>query len=652
MTFRPEFVPSWRGQPHVTLLTLNRLSRRQAVDLIASLSAGPTLSQDTLEQILSRSDGIPLYLEELAKTVLEDRGDADTAPSEASPRPALIPASLHDSLAARLDRYPSAKRVAQCGAVIGREFSYRLLREITPEGEADLQAAVQQLVTAELVFARGSPPDATYSFKHALVRDAAYGGLLKTRRQQLHARIADTLEADQHVSARQPELVAHHLSEARLPERAVAYWERAAHGAAARHAHQEAIGHCTRGLETVRLISDHKERLEHELKLEVRLGTSARTITWAAPEAGRAYYRARELCAELQDDRLMSSILVGLFYFHSNRAETLQAEALGLELLTLGDVKGDRVLQAFGHMTLVDARYKLGNFNGARRHLEQGMGVYNAAPWPKVTVEGFDDPGPNSLIYGSAALWMLGYPERADETIAEAVVLARRSGHRLSIAHAIYMAGHLCELAGDWQAVQRANDETITVAEEWGLIGLRQAVARRQRLVAVALQSDADEIAYKRRNPQPGFARSLHEAVVAQALARTGEPEEGLSIVEAAVRWSEETSSLFYHAELHRVWAELLVQIRRMDEAERKLDLALTIARQQGARMWELRAAHDLAQLWQLQGRSEDAYGLLAPIYGWFSEGFGSPDLQTAKALLEVLAPLQAAGENPRSAEN
>jgi tetratricopeptide (TPR) repeat protein len=378
--------------------------------------------------------------------------------------------------------------------------------------------------------------------------------------------------------------------------------------------------------------------------LQVRLGNAAAAGNWTAPEVGEAYYRSRELCVELQDDRLVPSILVGLFYFHSNQADLPQAEALGLELLALGEARGDPMLQVRGHMTLVDARYKLAKFHEAHHHLERGMELYNATPWPEVSAEQRDVPGPSLTIYGSAVLWILGYPERALQAAAEAAVLARRSGHRLSITHTVYMSGHLAEIAGDWQAVQRANDQTITLAEEWGLRGLREAVARRVRLVKVALQCDPAEIAYKRQNPQPGFARSLHEAVVAQALARMGRPEEGLSIVEAAVRWSEQTSSLFYHAELYRIWAELLMQRGHTDEAERTLDLALTIARQQGARMWELRAACDLARLWQGRGRSADAYKLLSPVYGWFSEGFDTPDLQAARALLEVLSPSPAVG--------
>jgi predicted ATPase len=372
VTFRAEFIPPWRGRPHVSLISLNRLSRRQGIELIGRLCAGRTLPSDVTEQILARSDGIPLYLEELTKAVLEDSGSRDLRSKVA------IPATLHDSLVARLDRYPTAKRVAQYSAVIGREFSYSLLAEITNEQGRDLQAALQELVSAELIFARGTPPDATYTFKHALVRDAAYESLLKARRQEIHARIAATLEADAYVLSRQPELVAYHLGEARLPERAVIYWERAANEAAARHAHHEAIGHCDRGLEVASLIEDRAARLEHELKLQVRLGNSAIAAKgWSAPEVGQAFYRARELCGELQDGRLLHAILVGLFYFHSFQAELHLAEALGLELLTLGEDADDRVLQVGGHKVLVDVRYKLAKCC-CPRMTGQGHGVERA----------------------------------------------------------------------------------------------------------------------------------------------------------------------------------------------------------------------------------------------------------------------------------
>jgi tetratricopeptide (TPR) repeat protein len=541
----------------------------------------------------------------------------------------------------RLDRLPAAKAAAQQAAVIGREFSYRLLAAVSPRSESELQAALQQLVSSELIFVRGEPPEATYTFKHALVRDAAYVSLLKSRRQKYHAQIAALLEKSYpDVVARQPELLAHHLSEACLAERAVTYWQLAADDAAGRQAHQEAIAHCSRGLAMVHLIVDPEQRDWSELRLQVRLGNSATSAKgWSAEEVGKAFYRARELCAVLNDDRLLHPILVGLFGFHVVEAELRAAEKIGLELLALGDARKDRVLQVDGHKSLLNARYKLGKFQEAQEHFEQGLRLYKEGSWPEALIEQFDDPGPHLLVLGGCVLWVQGYPDQARHTVADAIAMGHRGGHHLSTGHAVHMSGHLAELMDDWEGVRRANEATAALATEWGLSGLRQQVARRECLVAVALHCDEEQMEYKREHPQPGFARSLHDAVLARAYGRRGKPEEGLQILEGTPAWTDETGSRFFEAEVYRIRAELLRLTRRLDEAEHSCRKALEIAREQKARMWELRAAYDLASMLRGQGQGAEAYNLLAPVYRWFSEGFDTRDLQVARALLDTLSP-------------
>jgi tetratricopeptide (TPR) repeat protein len=626
ITSRTEFSPAWSAPSHVMVIPLAGLSQNQTAELAEAIAGSAGLAADTFQKILERTDGVPLFVEELTKAVLEREAGA-------------VPATLHDSLVARLDRVPAAKAVAQQASVIGREFTYAMLAGINPQAEPSLHAALRQLISCGLVSMRGTPPDATYTFKHALVRDAAYGSLLKSRRQELHARIAEVLErgyAD--AVARQPELVAHHLSEARLPERAVIYWQRAADYAARRQAHQEAIAHCARGLEMVSLISDPGLRCRHELRLQVRLGNSATSAKgYSAPEVGTALYRARDLCTELGDEGPMHPILVGLYFFHANKAELRAAETLGVELLALGDARKDRVLQVDGHKTLLNARYKLGKFVEAQQHFEQGMRLYEENPWPAALIEQFDDPGPHLLVIGGCVLWVRGYPDRARRTVTDAITAGHRGGHHLSTAHAAHMSGHLAELMGDWDGVQKANEATMALATEWGLSGLRHQVALRERLVAVALHADPEQMAYKRRHPQPGFARPLHDGVLAWAYARRGAPEEGLQIIGESLAWAEETGSQFFDAELHRIRAGLLLRMRRIDKAEQCYGKALEVARGQGARMWELRAACDLAQMLRDHGQQAEARDLLAPIHGWFSEGFDVNDLQRAKALLEGL---------------
>jgi predicted ATPase len=538
---------------------------------------------------------------------------------------------------ARLDRVPAAKAVAQQASVIGREFTYGMLADINPQGEPGLRAALRQLISAGLVSMRGSPPDATYTFKHALVRDAAYGSLLKSRRQDVHARIAEVLERGYpDAVARQPELVAHHLSEARLAERAVPYWQRATDDAARRQAHQEAIAHCIRGLEMASVIADPGLRDQYELRLQVRLGNSATSAKgYSAPEVGTALYRARDLCTELGNEGLMHPILVGLFFFHVNKAELRTAERLGVELLALGDARRDRVLQVDGHKTLLNARYKLGKFVEAQEHFEQGMRLYEEDPWPAALIEQFDEPGPHLLVIGGCVLWIRGYPDRARQAVADAIALGHRGGHHLSTAHAVHLSGHLAELMDDWDGVRKANEATMALATEWGLSGLRHQVALRERLVAVALHDDPEQMEYKRRHPQPGFARPLHDSVLARAYGRRGAPEEGLQVIGESLAWAEETGSQFFDAELHRIRARLLLRVQRTDEAEQCCREALDVARGQGAWMWALRAAYDLAQMLRCHGRQAEAHDVLAPIHGWFTEGFDVDDLQRAKALLE-----------------
>ncbi|WP_262272521.1 adenylate/guanylate cyclase domain-containing protein [Microvirga yunnanensis] len=626
ITSRPEFSPRWRTRSDVMVLPLAGLSQHQTAELAEAIAGGAELPADTFQQIVERTDGVPLFVEELTKAVLEREAGA-------------VPATLHDSLMARLDRVPAAKAVAQQASVIGREFTYDVLAGINPQDGAGLGAALGQLISAGLVSMRGTPPDATYTFKHALVRDAAYGSLLKSRRQELHGRVADVLERFPDVVTRQPELIAHHLSEARLAGRAVPYWQRAADDAARRQAHQEAIAHCIRGLDMVSLIPDPGLRDQHELRLQVRLGNSATSAKgYSAPEVGTALYRARDLCRELGDEQLVHPILVGLFFFHVNKAELRTAEKLGIELLALGDARNDRILQIDGHKTLLNARYKLGKFVEAQEHFERGMRLYEKDPWPAALIEQFDDPGPHLLVIGGCVLWVRGYPDQARQAVAEAVALGYRGGHHLSTAHAVHLSGHLAELMDDWASVRKANEATMAVATEWGLAGLRHQVALRERLVAVALHDDPEQMEYKRRHPQPGFARPLHDGVLARAYGRRGAPEEGLQVIGESLVWAEDTGSQFFDAELHRIRAGLLLHIRCADEAEWSYRKALEIARGQGAWMWALRAACDLAQMLRERRCQAEAHDILAPIYGWFTEGFDVDDLQRAKALMEGLS--------------
>ena len=376
ITFRPEFKPPWPGQPHVSTLALTRLGRRDGAAMVDRVVGEKTLPNEVAAQIVAKTDGVPLFVEELTKTVVESGllTDAGDHYELAGPLPPLaIPSTLHDSLLARLDRLAPVKEIAQIGAVIGREFSHELLAAVADRSKAELQAALDQLVSSELVYRRGVPPEATYSFKHALVQDTAYGTLLKSRRQQLHGRIAEVLEERFPATTKsQPELLAHHCTQAGLVDQAVTYWHNAAQLALARSAAAEAVDQLSRGLEILQSLPEGCERDRRELDLQVALGSASLAAKgWGSPEMGRVYTRAYELCQTVDDVRQRVLTVYGLFLFHENRAQLYDALGLAQELLRLGQKQEDLAIKLVGHRAMANVQLFLGRFDDALPHLEE-----------------------------------------------------------------------------------------------------------------------------------------------------------------------------------------------------------------------------------------------------------------------------------------
>ena len=370
LTSRPDNQPTLGGHPHVTRLTLNRLGRGPTEAIVAHLTGGRSLPPRLLGEIAARTDGVPLFIEELTKAVLE----AETA----GPGRAAVPASLHASLMARLDRVPEVKEVAQVAACIGREFGYSLLAALSPLPVAELHVALDKLAAAELVFSRGTPPEASYTFKHALVRDAAHESLLKVQRQQLHGRIARLLEERfPETVAAEPELLAQHCMEAGLVERAVDYWQRAGQQALARSAMAEAVAHLTKGLEVLTGLPAGPERQRRELGFQLALGQASLAARgFAAPETGRAYARASELCRELGDVSEFFPALYGQFIVHFQRGELAVAHEAARDLLQLAENRGDAAARVTGHRIVGSALYHLGRLVESRAHLEEGLALY------------------------------------------------------------------------------------------------------------------------------------------------------------------------------------------------------------------------------------------------------------------------------------
>ena len=409
ITFRPEFTPPWAGRPHVTSLALNRLPPRQRAEMIAGVTGGKALPEEIADQIIDRTDGVPLFVEELTKAVVEsgmltDVGDRYTAAGQVTPL--AIPASLQASLLARLDRLAPVREVAQIGAALGRQFSHELIGAVAPMPQPQLDDALAQLVGAQLIYRRGTPPDAEYTFKHALVQDAAYSTLLRTRRQQLHARIAATLEDRfPEIVAAQPALLAHHCTEAGLTEKAVEYWLAAGRQAWGRSAIAEAVALFRRGLALVPALPDGDWRRGRELDLQIVLGQALiMNRSWAAPELDEVYPRARELALTLNRPRALLFALWGQFTDHLFRADLKRARRLAAELRELGDTADDVLMQVMGCSASGMACLFLGEFTAARAYVEKGLALYDPSQRPSYSeLLSYDRAGPVTVSFMLAA---------------------------------------------------------------------------------------------------------------------------------------------------------------------------------------------------------------------------------------------------------
>src|SRR5262249_4194962 len=426
LAFRPDFTPPWRLRSHLTHLTLPRLGRPHIEAMVEQTTGGKALPGEILQQIVTKTDGVPLFVEELTKMVRESGliGEEDDhyvgAQGDAPVPPLAIPATLQDSLMARLDRLSTVREIAQLGATLGREFPYELLHAVSPLDEGSLQQGLRQLVEAELVYQRGVPPRATYIFKHALIQDAAYHSLLKSTRQRYHRQIAQALEERfTEIKETEPELLAHHYTEAGLVGQAIPYWRQAGQRASQHSAYVEAINHLTKGLELLQTLPDTLERTHEELLLQTSLGAALMAAKgYAVPEVEKAYARARELCRQIGETPQLFRVLGGLWTFHIARAEHKTARELGEQLLTLAQRIQDPALLIRAHTMLGPTLFHLGEFALAREQVGQGIVLYVPQQHRSRVLQ---DPGVICLVYAAWSLWHLGYPTQALEKSREAL---------------------------------------------------------------------------------------------------------------------------------------------------------------------------------------------------------------------------------------
>lgn len=642
LTARPGFDPRWS---EITRILLERLEAGQAESLVASVSAGHSLPSAVVREIVAKTDGVPLFVEELTKTVLE-AGRTAAGESEydlAGPvRKMAIPSTLHDSLMARLDRLSSIKGTAQLAAVVGREVSFELLQALSPLDDDALEGELARLVDAELLVRRGTPPRATYTFRHALIRDVAYESLLRSTRRKYHELITRVLEERfTDIVKTQPELLAHHSTAAGLIDRAMAYWRQASELAIQKSANIEAIRHLSRELELLSTREEDAARIEQELSLQLALGPALMNVKgWSAPEVEQAYRRARELSGRIGDTSRTFGVLRGLWGFFFVRGELETARDLGEDLVDLAEQIGDGSPLLEAHRALGAALFPRGELSQARQHLERALEIYDPEEHRSHVFRYGQDPGVTGRSFASLTLWLLGLPEQAEAESRKAVRLARQTAHLFSLAFAESMAAMLHFLRRDAKAAGRAaaaalqvsTDSAFAVSLAWGTIYQGWALAESGETERGIEQMITGLERY--RNAGAELARSFYLAPLIDTYVKNGRADDALGLLDEALTRADAAEERFYEAELHRLQGEVLLSRGSGDEAEVRYRKALEVAGCCGARSLELRAAVSLARLLAERGRAEEGRTRLAEIYGRFSEGFSTPDLKEAAALL------------------
>jgi class 3 adenylate cyclase/predicted ATPase len=647
-TFRPEYEPPWVGLPNVGTLTLGRLDQNDVESMVARVAGGRVPPAEVMKQIVAKTDGNPLFVEELTKAVLEagilvENGEGYRLDG---PLPPLaIPATLQDSLMSRLDRLAPVKEIGQIGAVIGRDFSYSLLRAVVGRDERALKHALAQLEQAELVFRRGEPPEAVYSFKHALVRDVAYESVLKSRRQQLHGQIARTLEqrfAD--IVASQPEIAAHHFTEAGLAEPAIDYWLKAGHHAARRSANAEALNHLARGLELLPNIGDPMLRNKSELLLQTSLGHSLRaTKGWSTDSVKQAYTRALQLCKESGFDDHTLPAVFGLWSWNFIRAALDEAHALAEDLVNTAENVDDSLFKVLAHEALGFTLFARGKFAAAHAALQRSIRMCEDSKAAAYLDLSAQDPRVHVRLYDGMALWLLGYPDQALRICAEARVYADTSQHPFSEAMSRTISLRVHQFRGEAAIVARQADAAITLCEEHGFVHYL-AMALILRGWASAQQGEFEKgIAEiqdgleKERATDALLFETYTLGLLADASIKNERYEHAFDFLnQAQLRLDEADSERFYAAEIYRLLGETYLRSRReLDQAERYLCKGLKIAREQKAKSLELKLCTSIYDLYELR-QSADLYrSQLGEIYGSFSEGFDTTDLVRANARLK-----------------
>jgi predicted ATPase/class 3 adenylate cyclase len=637
-TYRPGYRPTWLDKSFATQMALPPLTETASRRVIQAVLPPAIQPSQLVPQLLATAEGNPFFLEELARTVVEQEATA------ASP---TIPETIQGVLLARLDRLPgTAKGLLQTAAVIGKDIALPLLQAITDVPEETLQRDLSYLQTAEFLYETGLVPEPRYTFKHALTQEVTYQSLLRRTRQQYHAHITQALEARfPAVAAAQPELLAHHYTEAGHAAQAIPYWQRAGQKTLTQSAYVEAISHLTRALELLHTLPDTPERTQQELDLQITLGPTLMALKgWAAPEVEHAYARAQALCQQVGQTPQLFHVLGGLWAFYVVRGELQTGQRLAEQCVTLVQSLQDPACLLLAQMMLGMTFFYRGELPSARASLERAFARYDPTQHPHLTTFGAD-PGELCLAHGAQALFFLGYPEQAWQSVSEAIALAQQLSHPFSLAMVLGVAAWIHWYRREIYLTQKQAEAMITLSTEHGFPHwLAQGTILRG--CALVAQGQGEEgIAHIRQGIASHQTTGailvwpLYLALLAEAYGKVGQAEAGLTVMAEALAMTDKSDERMWEAELYRLKGELLLQqaVSHATQTEVCFHRALAVARCQQAKSWELRTAMSLARLWQCQDKHGAARELLAPIYDWFTEGFDTADLQEAKALFDEL---------------
>jgi class 3 adenylate cyclase/tetratricopeptide (TPR) repeat protein len=653
LTHRPEFEPRWSHHEHVTALSLLRLPRAQSAAMVLRVTGGKPLPGDLLEQILTKTDGVPLFLEELTKSFLESGELKDTGESyeySGPTRQVAIPATLRDLLTARLDRSRPVKEIAQIGAVIGREFSHELIGAVAPLTPTQLDTALGQLIESGLAHRRGTPPEASYVFKHALIRDAAYDSLLKSRRQELHDNIARAIdERFPWIAQGEPEVLAHHNTQAGRHLSAIPLWQKAGELALARLALPETISHLNKGLELITALPGSAERDGHELALRIPLGTAWQALRgWANPEVWNSLHPALALAKSLGRNDALLPILWGLTLNVVTQGRIAEAFQWVKETLETAKATRDPNLSITGHVLANTYYYFIGSPHEALHHHREVLDLYDAESHGHLVKLLNHDPKSRTGAYASICTWMLGYPEQAVRLCRATDQHARDRAHPIDLGFALRMSAELFDFRSEPPEMRERADECERLGRENSLPVLWALIARFARGVALIREGKAAEgigpleAGLKYWDASGGSSHGVYlRAVLAEGFALLGDLDRALEIIAAQIAqierpgWEERV----YYAEILRLKGWMLSLKGDLEGAEQNYLASLDWAREQEAKSWELRTSISLARLWQAQGKRAEAYELVAPVYDWFTEGLDTKDLKDAATLLGELAP-------------